>query len=180
MKKCIRRRAVLGAAVAAASAVIAAPAFAFSHISVIRSLSFYNLHTDESLHTAYWADGVYLNDGVAQIEHLLRDFRTDTIHPINRRLLDLLSQLRQRLSTDAPIQVISGYRSPQTNAMLEHETDGVSANSLHMEGEAIDLRVPGRSLSIVHEVALDLQAGGVGYYPHSDFVHVDVGRIRNW
>jgi uncharacterized protein YcbK (DUF882 family) len=180
VKRHIGRRTVLGAAVAAASGVITAPAFAFSRVSVVRSLSFYNLHTDESIHAAYWADGVYLNDGVVQIEHLLRDFRTDTVHPIDRRLFDLLSLLRQKLSTDAPIQVISGYRSPQTNAMLEHETDGVSANSLHMEGEALDLRVPGRSLSLVHEAALDLRAGGVGYYPHSDFVHVDVGRVRRW
>ena len=121
-----------------------------------------------------------MNEGVSQIAYLLRDFRTDTVHPIDLRLLDLLSLLRQRLFTDAPIQIISGYRSPQTNAMLEHETDGVSANSLHMEGEAIDLRVPGRSLALVQEAALGLHAGGVGYYPHSDFVHVDVGRVRRW
>lgn len=103
MKRPLGRRNVLGAAVAAASGLIAAPAFAFCRVSVVRSLSFYNLHTDETLHAAYWADGVYLNDGVAQIEHLLRDFRTDTVHAIDRRLLDFLYLLRHRLSTDAPI-----------------------------------------------------------------------------
>ena len=159
---------------------MAPPAFAFCRVSVVRSLSFYNLHTNESLHAAYWADGTYLNDGVAQIEHLLRDFRTGTVHPINPKLFDLLSLLRNKLSTDAPIQVISGYRSPETNAMLEDETDGVASNSLHMEGDAIDLRVPNRSLGLVHETALELRAGGVGYYPHSNFVHLDVGRIRRW
>ena len=96
------------------------------------------------------------------------------------RLLDLLVELRARLRTTAPFHVISGYRSPATNAMLAATTEGVASNSLHMDGMAIDIRVPNRPLRQLHQVALNLEAGGVGYYPRSDFVHVDTGRVRRW
>lgn len=181
MTKPVRRRTFLGIAAAAATSAIAAPAIAFPRFSMrSRALSFHNLHTDESVDLVYWADGEYLADAKQRIEYLLRDFRNNKIHPIDPRLLDLLSTLRARLDTDAPYQVISGYRSPQTNAMLRRVSEGVASNSLHMQGQAIDLRVPGHSLEQVHRTALALQAGGVGYYPHSDFVHVDVGRVRRW
>jgi uncharacterized protein YcbK (DUF882 family) len=97
-------------------------------------------------------------------------------------LLDLLTGLRQRLETTQPINVISGFRSPATNAMLraEHEHSGVASKSLHMQGMAVDIRIPGRALGEVHIAALAQRSGGVGYYPQSDFVHVDVGRVRSW
>lgn len=180
MKYRFGRRTFLGFAAVAATTAITAPAIAFPRLSMRRTLSFHNLHTDESLNLVYWADGDYLRQATRRIEYLLRDFRTDEVHPIDLRLLDVLSLLRARLRTDAPYQVISGYRSPATNAMLNRITEGVASNSLHIQGQAIDLRVPGRSLEVVHRAALNLEAGGVGYYPKSGFVHVDVGRVRRW
>ncbi len=174
------RRAFLGFAASAAATLIAAPAIAIPRLSLRRTLAFHNLHTGESLDLCYWAEGRYLPDATHRIEYLLRDFRNDKVHPIDPRLLDLLTTLRTRLNTTAPYQVISGYRSPETNAMLQRMTEGVASNSLHLRGQAIDLRVPGRSLAAVHRTALALQAGGVGYYPRSDFVHIDVGRVRRW
>ena len=174
------RRDFLGLAAAAATGLIAAPALAVPRVSLRRTLAFHNLHTGESLDLVYWAEGRYLPDATQRIEYLLRDYRNGKVHPIDPKLLDLLSALRSRLNTSASYQVISGYRSPETNALLHRISEGVATNSLHLEGRAIDLRVPGRSLSAVHRVALSMQAGGVGYYPRSDFVHLDVGRIRRW
>jgi uncharacterized protein YcbK (DUF882 family) len=145
-----------------------------------RTLFLHNLHTGESARTTYWAEGHYLADGLGQIGWLLRDFRNGEVHAIERRLLDLLVDLRGRLDTREPFEVISGYRSPATNAMLAATTGGVAAGSLHMVGMAIDVRVPGRPLARVRDAALSLGGGGVGYYPTSDFVHVDVGRVRHW
>ncbi len=145
-----------------------------------RRLAFENLHTGERLDTVYWADGAYEPGALHDINVVLRDFRNGQIHPIDPNLLDLLVRLQTRLDSAAPFQVISGYRSPQTNAMLAAYTDGVAAGSLHMSGMAIDIRVPDRALGQVHQVALEMAAGGVGYYPRSDFVHVDTGRVRHW
>lgn len=147
-----------------------------------RALAFDNIHTGEKLKVEYWADGQYLPDALSEVNHVLRDFRSGEVHPIAPGLLDLLAALRGRLETSAPISVISGYRSPLTNAWLrsEHEHSGVASKSLHMQGMAIDIRVAGRSLTSVHDAALLLRSGGVGYYPTSDFVHVDVGRVRTW
>lgn len=147
-----------------------------------RSLTFDNIHTGEKLRVEYWQDGRYLPDALAEVNHVLRDFRTGETHPIAPGLLDLLVALRARLETAEPVSVISGYRSPVTNALLrsEHEHSGVATKSLHMQGMAIDIRIAGRSLAAIHNTALSLRGGGVGYYPASDFVHVDVGRVRTW
>lgn len=180
MAKRHARRDILGLAVIAATGLIAAPAIALPHAPGRRALAFHNLHTGESVNVVYWAEGNYLRDATQRIEYLLRDFRNNKVHPIDPKLLDLLTGLRARLNTDAPYLVVSAYRSPETNAMLRRVSEGVATNSLHLEGRAIDLRVPGRSLSALHRTALALKAGGVGYYPHSDFVHLDVGRVRWW
>ena len=145
-----------------------------------RTLSLYSLHTGEFARTTYWADGRYIDDGLSQIDWLLRDFRSGEAHAIDRRLLDLLVVLNDRLDSGEPFEVISGYRSPATNAMLVRTTGGVSATSLHVDGMAIDIRVSGRPLARVRDAAMALRGGGVGYYPASNFVHVDVGRIRSW
>lgn len=147
-----------------------------------RTLAFDNIHTGEKLKIDYWVDGKYLPDALAEVNHVLRDFRTGEVHPIAPALLDLLVILRARLETAQPVSVISGYRSPLTNARLrgEREHSGVASRSLHMQGMAMDIRVPGRSLASVHTAALAQRGGGVGYYPTSDFVHVDVGRVRTW
>jgi uncharacterized protein YcbK (DUF882 family) len=145
-----------------------------------RTLSFYNLHTGENLKTAYWVEGEYIPESLSDINHLLRDFRNDEIKPINLGLLNLLHDITQRLGTSKPIQLISGYRSPSTNAKLHDRSSGVAKHSLHMDGMAADIRIPGHDLSELHKVAAAMQGGGVGYYPKSDFVHVDVGRVRYW
>jgi len=145
-----------------------------------RSLSFYNLHTSESLKTVYWQSGDYLPSSLAEINRVLRDHRTGEEHDIDPRLLDLLCDLRLRLDTHETLQIISGYRSPATNARLHAQSDGVATRSLHLDGKAVDIRIPGRALSLLRKTALAMKAGGVGYYPSSNFVHVDVGRVRSW
>ena len=174
-----RRRFLAGAGAALAVAPFAAAHAEIAHLGA-RSLSFDNLHTGEKLSIDYWADGKYIPDALQTINHLLRDYRNGEVHVIEPKLLDLLTILRARLDSREPFQVISGYRSPATNAMLHAESSGVAAKSLHMKGMAIDIRVADRSLQNLHDSALSLHAGGVGYYPKSDFVHVDVGRVRMW
>ncbi|MGD0119755.1 MAG: DUF882 domain-containing protein [Candidatus Binatus sp.] len=159
------------------------PAIALARTTVQlrrRSLSFYALHTGESLKTTYWRDGQYISGELDRINYILRDFRANEVKPIDPALLDLLVRIQHRLGTSEPFQVISGYRSPVTNAMLHANSEGVAVHSLHIEGKAIDICVPGRSLAQLRGAALAQQAGGVGYYPKSDFVHVDTGRVRFW
>lgn len=145
-----------------------------------RTLAFDNLHTGERLRTAYWVQGQYVPDSLEEINHLLRDFRTDQIHAIDPRLLDTLHAITLRLGASRSIQVISGYRSPVTNHLLHERSSQVASHSLHMDGMAADIRIPGCELTQLRDVALSLGAGGVGFYPRSDFVHVDVGRVRRW
>jgi uncharacterized protein YcbK (DUF882 family) len=145
-----------------------------------RSLKFYALHTGESLNTTYWEDGHYIPGELDRINHILRDFRANEVKPIDPKLLDLLTQIQYRLSTSEAFQVISGYRSPVTNAMLHANSEGVAVHSLHIDGKAIDISVPGRSLEQLRGAAMAQQSGGVGYYPRTGFVHVDTGRVRFW
>ena len=145
-----------------------------------RSLSFYNLHTDERLNTVYWTKGQYIAESLSEINHVLRDYRNGEIHEISARLLDTLCELRFLLETSEPFELISGYRSPATNTMLRAQGHGVAENSLHTKGMAADIRIPGRNLALLRRTAISLKAGGVGYYPESQFVHVDVGRVRTW
>ncbi|HXP31846.1 MAG TPA: DUF882 domain-containing protein [Stellaceae bacterium] len=174
------RRRILAFAAGALVTAAAAPASAALRFTDRRTLSFHHLHTGESLEATYWIDGRYQPRELERINRLLRDFRTGEVYPIDLELLDLLLALRRRLASRAPFQVISGYRSPATNAMLASLTEGVSSNSLHLSGQAIDIRLPDRSLGMMNRAALSLQGGGVGYYPRSDFIHLDVGRVRRW
>lgn len=143
-------------------------------------LAFHNTHTGERLDVVYAEQGRYQEEALSAIDHLLRDHRTGEVAPIDRKLLDTLARLRASLDTAQPFQVISGYRSPATNAKLAAASSGVARRSLHLEGRAIDIRVPGRSLEEVRRAAISLEAGGVGYYRSSDFVHIDTGRVRTW
>ena len=145
-----------------------------------RSLSLLNLHTGERLTATYFEGGDYVADALAAMNRVLRDFRTGEVHPIAPGLLDLVSALQGRLDSTQTVQVISGYRSPHTNALLHERSEGVATHSLHMVGEAMDIRIPGVELAQLRDAALGLQRGGVGFYPASDFVHVDVGRVRRW
>lgn len=175
------RRQALRLVAGTAVAFIAAPAIAAPRfVPDRRSLAFHNLHTGENLDLVYWSDGTYHADALRQINHVLRDFRSGDVHAIDPRLLDVLVSVNRGLDSEKPLQVISGYRSPATNALLRSESEGVAKSSLHMQGQAIDVRVPGRALSSLRRVAMSLRAGGVGYYPQSDFVHIDVGRVRYW
>ena len=175
-----RRHLVIGLAAVAALVIAIPPALAARRQLGIRSLALNNLHTGERVNTVYWHDGKYIPEALRHINWVLRDHHTDEVCRINPELLDLLTQLQLKLRTREPFQIFSGYRSPATNTMLAAMTDGVAQNSLHMQGMAVDIRVPDRSLVKVQHAALSLEAGGVGFYPRSDFVHVDIGRVRRW
>ncbi len=148
----------------------------------VRKIALHNLHTDERLETVYFEDGRYIPEAMHDLKRVLRDFRNGEQHEIESSLIDLLDTVRARTGTRQPFQVISGYRSPTTNAMLheEHEHSGVAVHSLHMQGEAMDIRLADVALDHLRNAAFSLQRGGVGYYPASDFVHVDVGAVRHW
>jgi uncharacterized protein YcbK (DUF882 family) len=145
-----------------------------------RSLSFYNTHTDERLNVCYFKNGSYCSDGLARINHILRDHRTGDIKAMDPMLLDLLACVHRQVGCSTPFHIISGYRSPKTNAELRKRTTGVAKLSYHMLGRAIDIRLPGCRTRRLRKVCLDLKKGGVGYYPHSNFVHLDTGTFRTW
>ena len=145
-----------------------------------RQVSFAHLHTGERLTVEYFQAGRYVPDALDAANRLLRDFRTGDVAVIDPALLDLLNALGERVGGAPTFEVISGYRSPVTNAVLHRRSTGVASNSLHMHGRAIDIRVPGVPLPALHAQALALRVGGVGYYPSSGFVHVDTGRLRRW
>jgi uncharacterized protein YcbK (DUF882 family) len=174
------RRNFLRGGTAALAAGVASPALAKIAPADYRAVAFNNLHTGESLKVDYWVAGRYVPDALHEVNHVLRDFRNNEVHQIEPKLLDLLNHLHGRLGSNAPFQVISGYRSPATNAMLHARSHGVASHSLHMKGMAIDIRLPDRHLPDLHKTALAMHAGGVGYYPSANFVHVDVGRVRRW
>jgi len=177
----MNRRHFLGlCAGVAGTLIITKPAAASIAAPRPRELSFDHLHTGEKLKLTYWEHGSYVRDALKAVNHVLRDFRTGDVHRIDPKLLDLLYNIRSRLGTTQPFEVISGYRSPKTNAMLRRHSSGVAKHSMHLQGKAIDIRVRGRNLKQVHCVALALKGGGVGLYTKSDFVHVDTGRVRSW
>jgi uncharacterized protein YcbK (DUF882 family) len=179
----IDRRRFLGMSVIAAVTATLAPASAIAILTAPatpRRLKFYNLHTSEQLDVVYYEKGRYIPQALAEINYILRDYRQNVVKPISPALLDLVVAIRRRLHTDAEVAIISGYRTPETNAMLAARSDGVAHHSLHIDGLALDWRVPGRTLEQLHRVALAMRGGGVGYYPASDFVHTDVGRVRYW
>lgn len=172
------RRDLLKTALGAAGASLLAPP-AFAAVQP-RSLALLNLHTGESLKAVYWEGGSYVPDALAAMNRVLRDHRTGEVHEMAPGLLDLVSTLVRRLDTPSTVQVISGYRSPKTNAALHNASSGVATRSLHMEGEAMDIRIAGVDLTRLRDAALGLKLGGVGFYPGSNFVHVDIGRVRRW
>lgn len=175
----LSRRAFTRSLVGAAGLLLLAPR-RLRALPVPRELSFVNLHTREELSLVYRdADG-YRRDALAQLDVLLRDFRTEEVHPIDPGLFDLLSAVHARTGSRAPFQIISGYRSPATNEMLRSHSDGVAAGSMHVVGRAIDVRLPDVPTARLRDAGLALARGGVGYYRASDFVHLDTGRVRRW
>lgn len=175
-----RQFLVCGAAATAAAAIIPSAAEAALRTKVERAVALHNIHTGENLNTTYWANGRYQPSSLRQLNRILRDHYSGDIHSIDPQVIDLLCALQHRLGTKKPFQIVSGYRSPATNAMLAAEGDGVAQHSLHMEGKAIDIRMEGVSVRTLGRAAKSLKSGGVGQYPSSNFVHVDIGRVRYW
>jgi uncharacterized protein YcbK (DUF882 family) len=180
----LTRRQILTAGVLG-SLVCLSPVQALAKLSLTgvqeRSLSLLNTHTGERLkEVVYWEKGDYILDALENLNHVLRDHRTNQVHPIDPMTLDLMAAISRKVGAKQPFEIISGYRSPQTNKALSKQSRGVAKNSYHMQGKAVDLRLPGVPLKTVRKAALDLRMGGVGYYPKSGFVHIDSGKVRNW
>lgn len=182
MPNLVRRRAFLKFGAAAGLSAAAAPAWAATTLDIWepRRALLHNLHTGEAFNEVYYANGSYLPDALAEATRVMRDWRTGDEHFIDPRLFDALHGIASRLEVRRPFQIISGYRSPRTNAMLHARSGGVAEHSQHMLGKAVDIRVEGVDLRNLRNAALSLGAGGVGYYPTSNFVHVDTARVRQW
>ena len=172
---CGRRRLL-----AALPALLALPARAFAGAGGERRLLLVNTHTGELLDTLYYRDGAYEAAELGRLDWLLRDHRSSDVAPIAQGLFDLLHELAVAAGREPRYEIISGYRSPGTNAMLAATTTGVSSKSLHMQGRAVDVRLAGCPTAELRDLALAKRAGGVGYYPSSDFVHLDLGAVRSW
>jgi len=145
-----------------------------------RTLLLYNQHTGETLYSVYWYKGDYLMDSLAEINSIFRDHRANISHSIDPKLLDSLYAISQLTDNKKPIEIISAYRSPQTNKALRKRSRKVAKHSYHMKGQAVDISLPHHSLKNVYKAALSLKAGGVGYYPGSGFIHIDTGPVRKW
>ena len=179
----ISRRGVLGAF--AATAVVAAPTYAnavgfLRRGGDVRRLRLYNARTDEQLDTVYWVEGDYIGEALAEINHVMRDWRQNEVIRIDRRTIDILAAAHNLLDVDEPYMLLSGYRSPKTNAMLRSRSSGVARNSLHLKGQAADVRLGDRTVSQIFRAACACSAGGVGKYSSSNFVHMDCGDVRTW
>ncbi|HSV29110.1 MAG TPA: DUF882 domain-containing protein [Candidatus Omnitrophota bacterium] len=177
----VSRRSLLALGLGTAAAtLLVSPLEAAVRAMPERALNLYNTHTGEWLKTVYWANGAYLPRSLAQVNKFLRDHRSGEVHPMDPRLLDLMAAMHRKFGNKGAIHIISGYRAPQTNAILASASDGVAHNSLHMSGKAVDIRIPGAGVKMVGKAAKSLKAGGVGTYPSSNFVHIDTGKVRTW
>lgn len=145
-----------------------------------KALSLYNVHTDEQAYAIYWQNGQYNPKGLYHVDYILRDFRENKIIEIDPRLVNLIHDITATADTTGPVHIISGYHSPQTNEFLRNSRGGIAKSSLHVVGQAVDMRIPGVPTKYLRQVAVELKAGGVGYYPDSDFIHIDIGRVRYW
>jgi uncharacterized protein YcbK (DUF882 family) len=172
--------ALLASALSVPALARAAPAPKLADLPHERSLHLYNTHTGESLKSVFWAEGKFIPEAMNDINKLLRDHRNNKIAPIDPKLLFLLDQVASQVGAKQGVHIISGYRSPESNRMLNANTTGVAKHSMHLDGKAIDVRIPGRDLAVLHKAALHAGGGGVGYYPDSQFVHMDTGRLRHW
>lgn len=177
------RRGLLGAF--AATALTAAPSYSAAAgflrgAGDIRRIRMYSGRTGERLDLIYWIDGKYINDSINEINHFMRDWRNDKVKKIDLRTIDIMAASHNLLDVNEPYMMLSGYRSPETNAMLRRRSRGVAKNSLHMKGQAADLRLASRSVSQMAKAAQACRAGGVGRYYRSNFVHMDCGDVRSW
>lgn len=185
--KGLSRRHFLGAGLLGAAGFLTPSFMGHAHaarVGLPRSgtfkVAFRNSHTGDSFSGVYRVGSRYLPEAFEEINYVLRDFRTGEVFPIDPRVIDIIYSVRSKIETDKPFHVLSGYRSPKTNNMLRSNSTGVARNSLHLTGQAVDLRLPGYKTTYVRDVAKSLRAGGVGYYSRSDFVHMDTGKVRYW
>ncbi|MFQ6551991.1 YcbK family protein [Aestuariibius insulae] len=179
----LTRRGLLSAF--AATAICAAPTYSKAAGFLrgggdVRKLRMYSGRTGEHLNMVYWIDGKYVGDALAEVNHFMRDWRTNTGINIDTRTVDIMAAAHRLMDAREPYMLLSGYRSPQTNAMLRSRSSGVAKNSLHLKGQAADLRLDSRSVSQMAQAAAACRAGGVGRYTGSDFVHMDCGPVRTW
>ncbi len=178
----ISRRRFLGLGLIALSAILVPDKIqaAVKDTPSEKKISLYNVYTQEKLETVYWRDGEFIPEVLDEINHIFRDLRSGKVKAIKHNLIDLLSSLQLRLKTKEPFHIVSGYRTPRSNAILRKKRKGVARNSLHMYGKAVDINLPGYNLKALRRTAMKLKGGGVGYYPSSKFIHVDVGEVRYW
>ncbi|AZQ67721.1 DUF882 domain-containing protein [Silicimonas algicola] len=181
--KGVTRRGLLKAF--AATTLVAAPTYsnAFGLLrgaGDIRRLRMHSGRTGEKLDTIYWIEGEYIPEAFAEINSFMRDWRTNAVIKFDNRTVDILAASHRLLDADTPYLLLSGYRSPETNSMLRSKSKAVARNSLHMKGQAADIRVEGRSVSQISKAAVSCSAGGVGKYSGSNFVHMDCGPVRVW
>lgn len=179
----VTRRGLLGAF--AATTLVAAPTYtnAFGLLrgaGDVRSVWMHSGRTGERVNTVYWVEGDYIPEALKEISHFMRDWRTDRTIGIDTRTVDILAASHRLLDTDTPYLLLSGYRTPKTNSMLRSRSRSVARNSLHMKGQAADIRLPNRSVSQISRAAIACSAGGVGKYSRSNFVHMDCGDVRVW
>jgi uncharacterized protein YcbK (DUF882 family) len=179
MKKVLRRQ-FLGFGTLALTAGVLPHWARAANDKTERRLAFHSTHTGENIDVVYRIGNDYVPESLAQIDRVLRDHRNNEIYPMRIELLDLLHSLSATLDVGSAFHVISGYRSAATNAVLAAQSEGVAKHSLHIEGKAIDIRLPGCELTELRRAAVALKLGGVGHYPRLDFVHVDIGRVRYW
>lgn len=176
------RRAWLRAALLCGPATLVLPAPVRGMVldEAPRRLAFHHTHTNERMSVVYAVGGRPIRQALTRINRFLRDFRSGEVHPIDPALLDILHDVRIATGGRGVFEVISGYRSPATNAMLRKRSDGIAKRSLHMRGMAIDVRLTDVDTASMRDAAVALRRGGVGYYARSDFVHLDTGRVRRW
>ncbi len=153
---------------------------AIKHVPSHKVLAFQNTNTGDKLRLTYFEQGSYVKDALKEISYLFRDIHTGDMHSIDTALLDQLYDLKTLLGVKRPFHIVSGYRSPFTNAKLRKHSHAVAKNSLHMQGRAIDIRIEGVETKVIRNAALSMRSGGVGYYPKADFVHLDTGDFRTW
>lgn len=153
---------------------------AFGNISDARKLKFYHTHTGDVIEVTYYSNGAYQDKALDRLNGFLSDWRNGHGRAMDPELMDILWEIQQATGNRDTYEVISAYRSPETNAMLRSRSSGVARNSQHLHGKAIDVRLRGVDTRVLRDTALELKRGGVGYYAKSDFVHVDTGRVRSW
>jgi uncharacterized protein YcbK (DUF882 family) len=183
VQKAVNRRDVLKLGLVAAASLIV-PVNAFSSVNDFstdeRMLCLYNLHTKEALKTVYWKKGRYIDEALVKINHIMRDHYSGAVRSMDKKLLDFLFSIQKKLGADGPFHIISAYRTKRTNELLRKRNKKAAKYSLHTKGKAIDIRLPHHKIKELRHAAYKIKAGGVGYYPKANFVHVDAGAVRFW